>query len=131
MGRGTVGLFHRKHTMPTAEELAAGGADGVFTLLDADGHPVSYAPEEFEEIMVTVDAKQARGRLEMGWLLLDEVVGPGKGRGGQDIVVSRVGMPQDSMDGQMRRLATVHDLPPGDVTTYVVGRLRAGREPAE
>jgi hypothetical protein len=67
----------------------------------------------------------------MGWMVLDEVVGPGRGRGGEEIVVRRVGMPQDSMWGEMRRLAVVHDLPPGDVTTYVVGRLRGGASAME
>ncbi|HMK92357.1 MAG TPA: hypothetical protein VK576_05105 [Thermoleophilia bacterium] len=125
-----MGLFHRKHKMPTAEELAAGGPDGRFAILDDHGHLVEYVPDDFDEIVVTADKKLAMGRLEMGWLLLDEVVGPGQGQGSSEIAVSRVGMPQDSVGGQTRRLAVVHDLPPGDVTTYVVGLLKSGRGPS-
>ncbi len=71
-----------------------------FEVTAEDGSVTCYAADDFEEIFTTPDEREARRHISLGWLLLDEVVGPGK-RPGQ------VG--------------------PDDVTTYVLGYLKPGR----
>jgi hypothetical protein len=80
-----MGLFDSlRHKKPHGDPLA-GGADGCFDVLDAGGHLVRYLPDDFDEIWTTTDEHEAGHHVSIGWLLLDEVVGPGSGPGHVEI----------------------------------------------
>ena len=113
---GLRDLFHRHDDKPGP---AQGGADGRFQVVGDDGKPVFYLPDDFDEIYTTTDEHEAGRHVKIGWLLLDEVVGPGEGPGEIEIVQRLV------------REGTVLSVPveraPEDETTYVLGYLKPGR----
>ena len=74
-----MGLFGRKH-QDEPENVAAGGADGAFEVVDAAGNRVRYTPADFDEIFTTSEAREMHRHVEIGWLLLDEWVGRDPGR---------------------------------------------------
>jgi hypothetical protein len=103
-----------------AAGIAAGGADGVFEVLDADGRLVRYTPDDFDEVFSTTDEHEAGRHVKLGWLLLDEVVGREGGKPALDTFWRRAagrGLPAAD-DPQ-------HEAP-DDVTTYVLGFLKEG-----
>ena len=103
-----------------AGDIARGGADGVFEVLDADGKLVSYTPEDFDEIFSTTDEHEAGRHVKLGWLLLDEVVGHEGGKPALDTFWRRVaGRVLPAADDPQYAAAD-------DVTTYVLGYLKEG-----
>jgi hypothetical protein len=117
-----VGLFSRKHQEDEPENVAAGGADGAFDVVDASGRRVRYTAADFDEIFTTTEARVMRRHVEIGWLLLDEWVGHDPGRSSSWIdtgyrrSAGRVLPAQDDPEY----------VPPSDVTTYVLGYLKDG-----
>jgi hypothetical protein len=115
-----LGPFNREHDEP--ENIAGGGPDGAFEVVDGAGNRLRYTPDDFDEIFTTTEAREMRKHVEIGWLLLDEWVGHDPGRAGSWI------------DTGFRRsagrvLAAPDDpeyVPPSEVTTYVLGYLKHG-----
>jgi hypothetical protein len=118
-----VGLFDSwRHKKPQGDPLA-GGADGFFDVLDADGHLVRYLPDDFDEIWTTTDEHEAGHHVSIGWLLLDEVVGSGDGPD-REVFVTR----PTSTGGEGLAVRTFPvKIGPDDVTTYILGYLKPGR----
>ena len=112
-----MGFFGRKK--PAGDPLK-GGADGVFDVLDAAGRLVRYTPADFDEIWTATDEHEAGCHVGLGWIMLDEVVGLGEGSGGVEFRMEPT--------GEGRYQSKPHELPPDDVTTYVLGYLKPGRE---
>jgi hypothetical protein len=102
-----------------ADDLA-GGADGVFEVLDGDGKLVRYSPDDFDEVFATTDEHEAGRHVKLGWILLDEVVGREGGKPALDTFWRRVA----------GRVLPAADDPqyetPDDVTTFVLGYLKEG-----
>lgn len=117
-----MGLFGHKDPPP---DPLKGGSDGVFNVLDDEGRPVRYTPDDFDEIFTTTDEHDAGRHVGLGWLLLDEMVGPGEGNGGLEFRMEPT--------GEGRYQSAPHELPGDDVTTYILGYLKPGRTgaPAE
>jgi hypothetical protein len=116
-----VGLFSRKrHDEP--ENVAGGGPDGAFDVVDTAGNRVRYAAADFDEIFTTSEAREMRRHVEIGWLLLDEWVGHDPGR--------RASWVDNSYRRMAGRVLPAQDdpeyAPPSDVTTYVLGYLKDG-----
>ena len=112
-----MGFFGRKK--PAGDPLK-GGVDGVFDVLDAAGRLVRYTPADFYEIWTATDEHEAGCHVGLGWILLDEVVELGEGSGGVEFRMEPT--------GEGRYQSKPHELPPDDVTTYVLGYLKPGRE---
>ena len=116
-GAGSTGIA-RDRTRPR------GGADGRFMVSDADGRPVCYTPDDFDEIYLTTDEHEAGRHVEIGWLLLDEVVGKGHGPDRIEFVKRMVSSGGDG--GPSLRTVPIN-VGPDDETTYVLGYLKPGR----
>jgi hypothetical protein len=114
---GFLDRLRRKE--PTGDPLT-GGADGCFDVLDADGRLVRYVPDDFDEIWTTVDQREAGHHVSLGWILLDEATGPGSGSGELEFRMKPT--------GEGRYQSAPHFAEPGDVTTYVLGYLKPGRQ---
>jgi len=116
-----VGLFSRKHD-DEPENVAGGGADGAFEVVDAAGKRVRYTSDDFDEIFTTTEAPEMRRHVEIGWLLLDEWVGRDPGRSASWI--------DTGLRRSAGRVLPAQDdpeyVPPSDVTTYVLGYLKDG-----
>ena len=119
---GLFSLFRRRE--PAGDPLA-GGVDGLFDVLDVQGRLVRYTRDDFDEIWTTTDEHEAGRHAGLGWILLDEVVGPGDGPGHEEFVQRLVATGGDG--GASIRTVPVH-VGPDDVTTYVLGYLKPGRE---
>ena len=115
-----MGLFG--HKKPAGDPLK-GGADGVFDVLGADGGLVRYTPDDFDEIFATTDEHEVGRHVGLGWLLPDESVGreAGKRSNFDEFARREVGrsLPAGEDPGYEA---------PYDVTTYVLGYLKPGRE---
>lgn len=115
-----MSLFSRKHDKPG--NAAAGGADGVFDVVDAAGDRVRYTRDDFDEIFTTGDEREMRRHLAIGWLLLDQWVGrdPGRTASWVDTGLRRAA----------GRILPAQDDPsyeaPSAVATYVLGHLKDG-----
>lgn len=115
-----MGLLH--HDGPAADPLA-GGADGAFEVVGADGVARRYVPDDFDEIFATDDEAEMRRHLGLGWLLLDEYVetDPGTHPSWIDMLFRR----------EAGRVLPGGDdpayTPPSDVTHYLLGSLKEGR----
>lgn len=107
-----------------AGDLAGGGADGVFDVLDDDGRLVRYTADDFDEIWTTTDEVEAKRHVRLGWLLLDEYTGRGHGPGHEEFVTR----PVFSGSGSVSARTVPIEVGPGDETTYVLGYLKPGRE---
>jgi hypothetical protein len=115
-----VGLFDAfRHRQPAGDPLA-GGADGCFDVLDAAGRLVRYLPDDFDEIWTTTDEHAAGHHVSIGWILLDEVAGPGPGTGELEFRMEPT--------GEGRYQSASHYAPPDVVTTYILGYLKPGRQ---
>ena len=116
-----MGLFCRKH-QDEPENVAAGGADGAFEVVDAAGNRVRYTPADFDEIFATSEAREMHRHVEIGWLLLDEWVGRDPGRSASWI--------DTGLRRSAGRVLPAQDdpeyVPPSDATTYVLGCLKDG-----
>ena len=100
--------------------LAKGDADGVFEIFGEDGKLVRYRPSDFDEIFSTTDEHEAGRHVNLGWLLLDEVVGREGGKPALDTFWRRVaGRVLPAADDPQFEAS-------GDVTTYVLGYLKDG-----
>ena len=103
-----------------ADDIAKGGADGVFEVLGEDGKVKLCRPADFDEIFTTTDEHEAGRHAKLGWILLDEVVGSQGGKPALDTFWRRVA----------GRVLPAADDPqfetPDDVTTYVLGYLKEG-----
>lgn len=88
-------------------------------MLGADGRLVRYTPDDFDEVWTTTDEHEAGHHVSLGWILLDEIVGRGEGSGGLEFRMEPT--------GEGRYQSAPHELPPDDVTTYVLGYLKPGR----
>jgi hypothetical protein len=121
-----MGLFDSLgHKKPQGDPLA-GGADGYFDVLGADGGLVRYLPDDFDEIWTTTDEHEAGRHVSIGWLLLDEVVGPGSGPGHVEIQQRAVFTGGATGNFSVRSVPV--DVGPDDATTYVLGYLKPGRQ---
>ncbi len=108
---------HRDHA---TGDIAKGGADGVFEVLNADGKLVRCTPDDFDEIFSTTDEHEAGRHVKLGWLLLDEVVGREGGKPALDTFWRRAaGRVLPAADDSQYEA-------PEDVTTYVLGYLEEG-----
>jgi hypothetical protein len=117
-----MGLFDLfKEKKPERDPLN-GGADGFFDVLDGDGRLVRYAPDDFDEIWTTADEREAGRHVSLGWILLDELVVRGDGPG-REVLVTR---PTSNGEGLAVRTVPIN-VGPDDVTTYVLGYLKPGR----
>jgi hypothetical protein len=116
-----VGLFNRKHD-DEPENVAAGGPDSAFEVVDAAGKRLRYTATDFDEIFTTTESREMRRHVDIGWLLLDEWVGRDPGRTASWIdtgfrrSAGRVLPAQDDPEYA----------PPSDVTTFVLGYLKDG-----
>ena len=119
---GFLDAFH--HKQPEADPTRGGG-DGFFDVLDDDGRLVRYVPDDFDEIWTTTDEHEAGHHVGIGWILLDEVVGRGTGPG-HEIFVTRPTSAGGSGDLSMHTFPVT--VGPDDVTTYVLGYLKPGRQ---
>ena len=126
-----MGLFDVfRHKEPKGDPLT-GGADGFFDVLDDDGRLVRYTPDDFDEIWTTIDEHQAAHHVSIGWILLDEIVGPGSGPGSVEFRQKAVytgGGASGAIGGDFSLRSTPVEVGPDDVTTYVLGYLKPGRE---
>jgi len=117
-----VGLFSRKRHDDEPENVAAGGADGAFEVVNAAGSRVRFTPHDFDEIFTTTEAREMRKHVDIGWLLLDEWVGRDPGRSASWI--------DTGLRRSAGRVLPAQDDPeyvaPSDVTTYVLGYLKDG-----
>ena len=86
---------------------------------DAAGRLVRYTPADFDEIWTATDEHEAGCHVGLGWIMLDEVVGLGERSGGVEFRMEPT--------GEGRYQSKPHELPPDDVTTYVLGYLKPGR----
>jgi hypothetical protein len=116
---GLKDLFRRHHEEP---DPAKGGADGRFQVIGEDGRPVYYRPDDFDEVFTTTDEHEAGRHVKLGWLLLDEVVGPGTGPGKIEMVQRMV----NTGSGFSVRTVPV-ERGPDDEITYILGYLKPGR----
>jgi hypothetical protein len=115
-----VGLFDAfRHGRPAGDPLA-GGADGCFDVLDADGRHVRFMPDDFDEIWTTTDEREAGRHVGIGWILLDEVTGPGPGAGELEFRMEPA--------GEGRYQSAPHYAAPAVVTTYILGYPKPGRQ---
>lgn len=116
-----MGPFSRKHD-DEPENVAAGGPDGAFGVVDAAGKRLRYTAADFDEIFTTTESREMRQHVEIGWLLLDEWVGRDPGRTASWVdtgfrrSAGRVLPAQDDPEY----------VPPSDVTTFVLGYLKDG-----
>lgn len=123
-----MGLFDVfRHKEPQGDPLT-GGADGFFDVLDDDGRLVRYTPDDFDEIWTTTDEHEAGHHVSIGWILLDEVVGAGDGPGHTEFRQKGVYTGGESGGFSLRSVPV--EVGPDDVTTYVLGYLKAGRSGA-
>jgi hypothetical protein len=105
-------------------DIAKGGADGVFEVLDADGRLVRYTPDDFDEVFSSTDEHEAGRHVKLGWLLLEEVVGREGGKPALDTFWRRVvGRALPAADDPQYRA-------PDNVTTYILGHLKEGADGA-
>ena len=115
-----MGLFDAfRRGRPESDPLA-GGADGCFDVLGADGRLVRYVPDDFDEIWTTTDEREAGRHVSLGWLLLDEVTGPGSGTGELEFRMEPA--------GEGRYQSAPHYAAPAGATTYILGCLKPGRQ---
>jgi hypothetical protein len=119
-----MGLFDGLHRKKPSADALTGGADGFFDVLDDDGRLVRYTPDDFDEIWSTTDEHEAGRHVSIGWVLLDELVGRGNGPGHEELVVR----PTGAGDGGASFRTVPIRVGPDDVTTYVLGYLKPGRE---
>jgi hypothetical protein len=108
------------HDDPAADDIADGGADGVFEVVGDDGKVVLYRQADFDEIFTTTDEHEAGRHVKLGWILLDERVVREGGKPGLDTFLRRVAG---------RALPAADDpqyAAPKDVTTCVLGYLKEG-----
>ena len=116
-----MGLFSRKR-QDEPENVAAGGPDGAFEVVDTAGSRIRYTAADFDEIFTTTEAREMHHHVEIGWLLLDEWVGRDPGRTASWVdtgfrrSAGRVLPAQDDPEY----------VPPSDVTTFVLGYLKDG-----
>ena len=115
-----MGLFDVFHHKEPAGDPLTGGADGFFDVLDGDGRLVRYAPDDFDEIWTTTDEHEAGHHVTVGWLLLDEVVGPGSDAGELEFRMEPT--------GEGRYQSAPHVGAPDNVTTFILGYLKPGRQ---
>jgi hypothetical protein len=88
----------------------------------ADGSVLRYAPGDFDEIWETTDEREMRRHVRLGWVLLDEQVGPGSGPGHVELE-TRAETSGGAGGLSMRKVPVT--VGPDDVTTYTLGHLIA------
>jgi len=93
----------------------------------ADGSVTHYTEGNFDEIWTTTDEHEMRRHVGLGWVLLDESVGPGSGPGHVELE-TRAETSGGAGGLSMRKVPV--NVGPDDVVTYVLGYLRPGREGA-
>ncbi|HZL65501.1 MAG TPA: hypothetical protein VFD50_11235 [Thermoleophilia bacterium] len=94
----------------------------VFEVSGAGGDVVRYAEADFDELWKTTDEHEMRRHVGLGWILLDEQVGPGDGPGHPELA-ARTETTGGGWGLTMRTVAV--DAGPDDVTTYLLGHLKA------
>lgn len=108
-----MSIFHRHGD---ADDERHTEVDG-YEVLDADGHAVWHARDEFDMIVETTDPDEVRRQVDLGWVVLDEreVDGPGRGPSGEDLIPGIEGL----------RVGGVLGYEAGaSVTQYTIGFLR-------
>jgi len=100
----------------------AGGPDRVFEVAGADGAAVRYAQADFDELWTTTDEREMRRHVGLGWILLDEQVGPGDGPGRIELV-TRAETSGGAGGLSLRKVPV--EVAPDDVTTYLLGHPKA------
>ena len=93
-------------------------AGRVFDVVDVQGNTRRFTAEDFDEFWTTSDEHEARRHVALGWQLIDETVGPGQGRGGLEFRMVPT--------GEGRYQSAPRELPPDNVTTYLLGFLKPG-----
>lgn len=115
-----MSLFeHQRHESTTAPQSLP---QDTVEIVDLDGNRLRFARSDFQELYKTSDARQMRRHLRDGWLLLDE-----HARRDGEPSAPRIYTPLHRRGGHV--LAAQDDpqyLPQEDVTTYVLGMLKAG-----
>jgi len=97
----------------------------VFEVSGADGSVARYAATDFDELWQTTDEREMRRHVGLGWILLDEQVGPGDGPGHVELV-TRAETSGGAGGLTMRKVPVT--VGPDDATTYLLGFLKPGRE---
>jgi len=93
----------------------------MFEVSDSDGATVRYTEAEFDELWSTSDEHEMRRHVGLGWILLDEQVGPGDGPGHVELV-TRAETSGGAGGLSLRKVPV--EVGPDDVTTYLLGHLR-------
>ncbi len=93
-----------------------------FDVSGADGDVVRYAEADFDGLWQTTDEHEMRRHVGLGWILLDEQVGPGEGPGHMELV-TRAETSGGAGGLTMRKVSVT--VAPDDATTYLLGHLRA------
>jgi len=97
-------------------------APSTFTVLREDKF-VTFTRDDFSELMTTADKLEMERLVDLGWQLLDESIGPGKGPGRVEFHMS--GRFTGGRDGQAAKAVPV-EMPPDDVPVYLLGYLKDG-----
>jgi hypothetical protein len=93
----------------------------TFEVTDADGGVVRYAEADFDELWETTDEHEMRRHVSLGWILLDERVGPGDGPDHVELV-TRAETSGGAGGLTMRKVPVT--VGPDDATTHLLGHLR-------
>lgn len=95
--------------------------DRVFEVIGSDGAAVRYTETDFDELWNTTDEREMRRHVRLGWVLLDEQVGPGEGPGHVELV-TRAETSGGAGGLTMRKVPV--EVGPDDATTYLLGHLK-------
>jgi len=125
-----VGFFERVFGGGKTERVATPpvAAPRTYDLSDPDGNARRYSSDDFDEVYTTLDEPEMRRLVGIGWLLLDEQVGPGGGAGRVEFEQRAVPTSWGAgFSGGMSTRTVPVERDPDDVTTYVLGHLKTGR----
>jgi hypothetical protein len=100
------------------------GTGRAYEVIGADGAAVRYAETDFDEIWTTTDVHEARRHVGLGWILLDESVGPSD-EPAVEVLDNRA--VASGIGGGSYRTVPVPGAPDDEIT-YVLGYLKPGHE---
>ena len=136
-----MGIFHHKdESHDESPEASTPRPSRTYHVVDKHGRALRYVSDDFDEIFSTTDVREAGRHVGLGWLLLDETMGPGHEPGHLEFEMRATGADYQSTPvvragsaattyvlGYLKDGAIGTPLPQivSHVTTYVVGRLRS------